>query len=214
MPQVIPIPAAGTVEYQYVILPTGFQQDRWVQRVEVRPSDPSVVHHAVVYIREPGNDWLRGEPYGTPFALESTPDHRPNPKSFTKSDILMVYTPGNSVDRWDEGMAKKIKAGSDLIIQVHYTAKGKPTTDRTQIGMQFAKSPPQKAVLTLQMSNDRFVIPPGDPAYRVQVSGTLPNHALLISMFPHMHLRGKSFEYVLSGPNGQYETLLKVPKYD
>jgi hypothetical protein len=48
----------------------------------------------------------------------------------------------------------------------------------------------------------------------VQVSGTLPNDALLISMFPHMHLRGKGFEYLITGPNGHVETLLKVSHYD
>ena len=80
--------------------------------------------------------------------------------------------------------------------------------------MVFAKEPPKQAVLTLQMGNDRFVIPPGDPNYRVLVSGTLPNDALLIGMFPHMHLRGKAFEYLITGPNGHVETLLKVNHYD
>jgi hypothetical protein len=66
----------------------------------------------------------------------------------------------------------------------------------------------------LQMGSDHFVITPGDENYRVQVSGTLPNDALLISMFPHMHLRGKAFEYLIIAPNGHVETLLKVNPYD
>ena len=86
--------------------------------------------------------------------------------------------------------------------------------DRTRIGVVFAKEPPKKAMLTLQMGNDKFVIPPGDPDYRVQVSGTLPNDALLISLFPHMHLRGKAFEYLIAWPNGGLYTLLKVTNYD
>ena len=126
----------------------------------------------------------------------------------------MVYTPGNSYDQWPPGIAKRIKAGSDLVLQMHYTANGTATEDRTRIGIVFAKEPPKQAVLSLQMSNDRFVIPPGDSNYRVQVSGTLPNDALLISMFPHMHLRGKGFEYLITGPNGHVETLLKVNHYD
>src|SRR5260370_35374240 len=64
------------------------------------------------------------------------------------------------------------------------------------------------------MGNDKFVIPPGDPNYRVPVSGTLPNDALLLSLFPHMHLRGKAFEYMIAGPNGRLETLLEVNNYD
>ena len=214
MPEAFRLPASGAIEYQYIILPTGFTSDKWVERVEVRPSDRSVVHHAVFYIREPGSDWLKGKPPGVPFSLASTPDHRPIPASLTKSDILMVYTPGNGFDGWTRGMAKKIRAGSDLVLQIHYTANGKPAADRIRAGIVFANATPAKAVLTLQLNNDGFVIPPGDPDYRVRVSGTLPNDALLISMFPHMHLRGKHFEYLLTGSNGKFETLLKVNHFD
>jgi hypothetical protein len=207
MPHAFQIPAKGAVDYQYVIIPTSFTEDRWVHKVEVRPSNRSTVHHAVVYIREPGSKWLEGEPRGTSFSV-------PLAKGFTTSDLLMVYTPGNSLDEWKPGIAKRIKAGSDLVLQMHYTPNGKATEDRTRVGIVFAKEPPKQAVLSIQMSNARFVIPPGDPNYRVQVSGTLPNDALLISMFPHMHLRGKAFEYLITEPNGRVETLLKVNHYD
>ncbi len=207
MPHAFPIPPSGAIEYQYIILPTRFSEDKWVRQVEVRPSDAATVHHAVVYIREPGSEWLQGRPRGEAFAL-------PIAKSLTTSDILLVYTPGNSFDGWRPGMAKKIKAGSDLVLQMHYTAKGNPSADRTRIGMLFAKEPPKQAVLTLQMGNDRFVIPPGEANYRVPVSGTLPNDALLISLFPHMHLRGKAFEYLVAMPNSGFTTLLKVINYD
>jgi hypothetical protein len=207
MPQAVEIPASGAIEYQYIILPTRFSEDKWVQQVEVRPTDAATVHHAVVYIREPGSQWLKGRPSGQAFPL-------PIAKSLTTSDILLVYTPGNSFDGWRPGMAKKIKAGSDLVLQMHYTAKGKPSADRTRIGMIFAKEQPKQAVLTLQMGNDRFVIPPGEANYRVPVSGTLPNEALLISLFPHMHLRGKAFEYLMAKPNSGFTTLLKVSNYD
>jgi hypothetical protein len=213
MPQAIAIPAKGAIEYQYVILPTRFSEDKWVEKVEVQPNDRSTVHHAVVYIRNGESNWLHDQPTGTPFSLPAA-NHRPNPASLTTSDVLMVYTPGNSSDAWPRSLAKKIKAGSDLVLQMHYTANGKAVADRTRIGVVFAKEPPKHAVLTLQMGNDKFVIPPGDANYRVTVSGTLPNEATLISLFPHMHLRGKGFEYLIVEPNGKIETLLKVNRYD
>jgi hypothetical protein len=214
MPKPLEIPAKGTVEYQYVILPLHFSEDRWISAVEVRPGNRAVVHHAVVYIREPGSQWLAGQPSGALFALPPEAGQRQNPKSFTTSDILMVYTPGNSYEQWPSGVAKRIPAGSDLILQMHYTATGKAATDRTSIGVIYARQPPKQAVLTLQMGNDRFAIPPGDPNYRVAVSGTLPNDATVIALLPHMHLRGKAFEYLIHGPNGAVETLLKVSRYD
>ena len=201
------IPAKGAVEYQYIIIPTRFSEDKWIQQVEIRPTDPAHVHHAVVYIREPDSAWLKGQPRGIAFGL-------PIAKSLTTSDVLLVYTPGNSYDGWPAGMAKKIKAGSDLVLQMHYTPNGKAGADRTRIGLVFAKQPPKQAVLTLQMGNDRFVIPPGDPNYRVSISGTLPHDALLLSMFPHMHLRGKAFEYMIVGTQGAVTTLLKIEHYD
>lgn len=187
------VPAKGAVEYQYFVVPSGFHEDRWIQGAEVRPGDRSVVHHAVVYLREPGSTWTRGP---------------------TKADILSVYAPGSAPDVWPAGMAKLVKAGSDLVFEIHYTPKGHRTADRTQVAMVFAKSAPQKRVLTLQMDNERFVIPPGDRNYRVTVWGSLPNDALLLSFFPHMHLRGKAFEYDRIREDGQPETLLRVAPYN
>lgn len=199
------LPAKGDVEYQYIIIPALFPEDKWVQKIEIRPSARNAVHHAVAYVRPRGSDWLRGQPVGVPFGLSL---------AATKNDVLLVYTPGNSWDEWSPGMAKKIPAGADIVLQMHYTTTGKPEDDRTRIGLVFAQSPPEKAVITLQLNNDRFVIPPGDANYRVQASGTLPNDALLLSLFPHMHLRGKAFEYEIDRLHGAVDTLLRVDHYD
>ena len=59
-----------------------------------------------------------------------------------------------------------------------------------------------------------FKFRPADPAYRVEVHGSLPNDALLLSLFPHMHLRGKTFEYNIVEPQGRIRTLLRIPHYD
>jgi hypothetical protein len=74
----------------------------------------------------------------------------------------------------------------------------------------FAKQLPAKRVLTLQLTNDHFVIPAGDPDFPVEAWGTLPNDAMLLSFFPHMHLRGKTFEYNIVHTDGAIEPLLRV----
>lgn len=187
------VPAKGAVEYQYFIVPTRYTEDRWVHSVNVKPGAAAVVHHVVVYIREPGSTWTHGP---------------------TKADILQVWAPGTAPEIWPVGMAKLIPAGSDLVFEIHYTPNGKPATDETSVEIGFAKSPPAKRVLTLQMGNDRFTIPPGDPNYRVTVWGSLPNDALLLGFFPHMHLRGKAFEFDRIRDDGQPETMLRVSHYD
>jgi len=211
MAEPVNIPAEGEVGYTYEILPTHFKEGRWVQASEILPGLPEHVHHAVVYVRPPDSPWLRHAPAGKPFTAEtlSSPEDKKD-AMWTDSDVLLVYAPGSTPDNWPRGMAKFIPAGSDLVFQVHYTTNGKPGKDLTRIGLIFAKEQPQKRVLTLQLTNDHFVIPPGAPDYRVEARGTLPNDALLLSFFPHMHLRGKRFDYNIIHKDKSVEPLLRV----
>ncbi len=222
MPQPVSIPATGDIEYTYEIVPTHFTAGRWVQMAEVLPSRRANVHHAVVYVRPPDSPWLRHAPVGMPFTASTLTDRADRAGAmWTDSDILLVYAPGSAPDMWPATMAKYIPAGSDLVFQMHYTANGTATSDQTRVGLRFSTHPPLQRVLTLQLTNDHFVIPPGAPDYRVEARGTLPNEATLLSFFPHMHLRGKRFEYNLvsepdkkSGDGGEssprFEPLLRV----
>jgi hypothetical protein len=214
MPKAVAIPASGDVEYTYEIVPTGFTEGKWVAMSEIRPTSRENVHHAVVYIRPPDSPWLRDLPKNVSFtASEMTNEQDMHDTHTTKADILLVYAPGSSPDEWPAGMAKYIPAGSDLVFQMHYTTHGRATSDQTSIGLAFAKVRPAKRVLTLQLTNSSFVIPPGVGDYRVEVHGSLPNDALLLSFFPHMHLRGKKFEYNILQPDGSVDPLLRV-NYD
>jgi len=216
MPKPVSIPARGDVEYTYEIVPTGFSQDKWVQMSEVRPSSRAHVHHAVVYIRPPDSEWLRGAPSGVPFTASSLHDEKLGHQAHsTTSDMLLVYAPGSSPDHWPEGMAKFVPAHSDLVFQMHYTTNGHAARDQTRVGMVFARQPAKQRVLTLQLAYDQHAIPipAGAENYRVEVRGTLPNDATLLSFFPHMHLRGRRFEYNIINPDRSIETLLRV-NYD
>ena len=211
MPTPVTIPKDGDVEYTYEIVPTHFTQDKWIQMAEVHPSSPQYVHHAVVYIRPPDSKWLRHAPVGVPFTASTLSDPQDRLEAHgTTSDLLLVYAPGSSPDQWPDGMAKFVPAGSDLVFQIHYTTNGKAGSDRTSVGLVFAKTAPRQRVLTLQLNDHAFIIPPGADNFRVEVQGTLPHDATLLSLFPHMHLRGKRFEYDLVKPDGSIETLLRV----
>ena len=219
MPQAVRLPVSGDIEYTYEIVSTRFAEDRWVQMAEVLPGLRSNVHHAVVYVRPPDSNWLRHAPVGTPFTASTLTDPEDRRGAhWTDSDVLLVYAPGSSPDNWPATMAKLIPAGSDLVFQMHYTSNGVAAFDQTSIGLIFSKQAPAQRVLTLQLTNDHFLIPPGDSNYRVEARGTLPNDAVLLSFLPHMHLRGKRFEYNLihrnkeaaSRPVYEIEPLLRV----
>src|SRR5712692_5649344 len=220
MPNEFQVPASGTIEYQYIVIPTGFTEDKWVQFAEVRPGNRTVVHHVIAFIREPGSKWMRDAQPGIPFVPKKRARDSQDPQQQRRNDdegsgqLLVGFAPGMQPETLPEGRAKLVKAGSDVVFQMHYTASGKPGLDRTRIGLVFAKEPPQKRVLTVPAANRKFVIPPGAANQLVESEITIQDNATLIALMPHMHLRGKDFEYRLVEPSGESEILLRVPKYD
>jgi hypothetical protein len=210
MPTPVTIPLSGTQPYRYVIVPTGFAQDTWVRLAEARAGDRAHTHHIVVSIREPDSPWLRREPVGVPFFTKLGDDGGVG----AQGEFLTGYGPGSMPEMLSPGQAKLIKAGSDLVFQLHYTANGIPGSDRSRVGLILAKEKPRARVLMMAAANVRFVIPPGDPDAIVEARVKLYREATLVSLLPHMHLRGKSFEFCAIYPNSEKETLLNVPRYD
>lgn len=214
LPKSFPVPESGMVEYQYVIVPTGFTKDTWVQAAEVRPTERAIVHHIIAYVREPGSNYFKDQKPGEFF---QAPPAKPDEKTDTSalpSDFLVGYAPGQPAEILQPGQGKLIKAGSDIVFEVHYTPNGTAVMDQTKLGLVLEKEPPKYRVQTLSASNGTFKIPPGDPNYRVDASFPIATQVTLASLHPHMHSRGKDFEYRLVFPNGETRTLLQVPAYN
>ncbi|MBV9761693.1 MAG: cytochrome c [Acidobacteriaceae bacterium] len=208
------VPASGVVDYQHIIVQSGFTRDMWVQAAEVRPTDRAVVHHIIAFIREPKSNWFRGEPAGQFFIAPQAKTKEQPDTSALPSDFLVGYAPGQPAEILAPGQAKLIKAGSDIVFQVHYTPNGHARRDQTRLGIVFAKEAPKQRVLTLSATNGTFLIPPGDPNYRVDASFEVMTQVSLSGLHPHMHGRGKDFLYKLTYPSGQTETILSVPHYN
>lgn len=185
------IPASGTVDYQYFVVDPKLEEDRWVSAAQVIPGDPSVVHHAIVFIRPPDD------------------------AEFLGIGWLTAYVPGQMATRFPAGYARKIPAGSKFVFQMHYTPNGRPTSDLSKIGMTFVdpKTVTHEVFTVVGIDQD-FEIPPGVSDHRVTARvPRFPKDGELLAVSPHMHLRGKSFE--LRAQRGtQAETLLSVPRYD
>ena len=219
VPTPFQIPATGTLEYTYVIVPTGFTEDRWITQVEVRPGNRAVVHHANVYIREPGSNWLREYPMGKLFVPEERGERvgtggSSSAGASVREQVIAGYSPGRPAKQVPAGYAMLIPAGSDLVFHLHYTTNGKATTDITRVGFVYAKSTPSKRVIRVQASNAGFVIPPGAQDYPVAGSAALGVDCELLNVYPHMHLRGKSMTLSAVYPTGEHEEFVRVPHYD
>ena len=213
------IPATGTIEYTYIIVPTGLTEDRWVTQAEVRPGNRAATHHANVYIREPSSAWLREYPTGKLFVPEERGERKASGGSSSagasvREQVIAGYVPGRPPKQVPAGYAMLIPAGSDLVFQLHYTTNGKPATDVTRIGFVYAKKPPLKRVIRVQASNASFVLPPGAADYLVAGSAALGVDCELLAVYPHMHLRGKSMALSAVYPTGEREEFVRVPHYD
>lgn len=207
MPVAYNIPVSGTLAYRYAIVPTHFKHDRWVRLAEVIPEDHEHTHHIVVFVRAPGSPWFRNEPVGVPFT------GKPGDDDVAQGEFLAGYGPGAVPEILPPGDGKLVKAGSDLVFQLHCTADGKPGREQSRIGIVFLHEPPKRRVLMLAAANTRILIPPYDPDYRAEARVTLHRNGTLISLLPHMHMRGKSFEFRVIYPDGRTRILLRVPHY-
>jgi mono/diheme cytochrome c family protein len=210
IPTAVAVPASGTIDYQYVVMHSGLTEDKYVQFAEARPTDREHTHHIIAFIREPGNPWMKDAPIGVAFVPSR---NGKGEDGGGQGEFLAGYAPGMVAPMLKPGQAKLLKAGSDIIFQLHYTADGKVGSDKSKVGIVYSKVKPTERIVTLAAANPRFAIPPGDSNYRVDSKIVLQDDATLTMMLPHMHLRGKDFEYRAIYPDGTKEILLDVPHY-
>ncbi len=198
----VDVPAEGTVEYRYYTTKTGFTEDKWVKVAECMPGNRAVVHHIIVFLKPPSKAGEAGSGRG---AARGT-------ASFGQ---LCGFAPGTRPIVLEPGMAKLIPAGWELVFQMHYTPNGSPQKDRSAVGLKFCDPDTvTHRVATSNAINGMFAIPAGDPNYKVESTRTYGREVKLLSVFPHMHLRGKDFHYELIYPDGRKETIMNMPRYD
>ena len=205
MLQPFKVPADGTVPYVYITIPTNLKEDIWIKGVELKPTDRRVVHHII-------SDLVEGDGK----AVDPTP--KPT-RDRTRKELgggLGGLVPGRLYGLYEEGVARKIPAGADIVLQMHYTTIGEAVTDQTQIGVVLAKEPPTKlrAGGGGQIPNVSFAIPAGHPNFEVVAKQTINRDTYLSTMYPHMHVRGKDVSYTIVYPDAREEVVLNVPKYD
>ncbi|MFN7939375.1 MAG: cytochrome c [Bryobacteraceae bacterium] len=185
------VPASGEVPYKYFTVETNFKEDTWIEAAECRPDKRGVVHHIIVFLQDPKEN-LAG----------------------SGGNLLVGWAPGDPPLQLSEGTARLVRAGSKLRFQMHYTPNGTAVKDKSYVGLKFAKAAPKYRSLTGRAINVAFKIPPHAEAHEVKASHVLKQDVRMTSLMPHMHVRGKDFEYSVVYPDGRQEVLLKVPRYD
>ena len=192
------VKSEGEIAYQNFIVDPGFQEDKWIKMVEAIPGTKSVVHHIVVFLRPPENKEKHGFAPGLQF--------------------LTTYVPGYRARPLPDGLAKFVPAGTQLIFQLHYTPIGTEQTDMSKLRIVFADPTNVERLVVssaVEIKHGDLLIPANAENHRSEARGKIPfKNAELLSVFPHMHLRGKSFRMEAKYPDGRQETILNVPQYD
>jgi thiol-disulfide isomerase/thioredoxin len=182
------LPAAGDIPYKYAILKHVFDEDTWVQRVQIVADNPRVMHHC-----------------NLAFGTLAT--------GVKEENFITGNVPGGEVMALDDGIAFRIPKGAMLGLQIHYVSTGKPEKCRVAVGLRWPRDVVQKQLRHMQISDNRFAIPPGAAAHKVSAERVLDRDAIGVGLFAHMHLRGKDMSFTAHLPDGKSERLLIVPNY-
>ncbi|MDX1385257.1 MAG: thiol-disulfide isomerase [Thermoanaerobaculia bacterium] len=170
-------------------------ESRWIQAIEWR-GDSSAVHHIVGYAYLPGQQVERGRGYG-----------------------LGSIAPGEEPMHFPAGYAKLLVKGSTIVFSMHYHKEKGPGTGVWDASQVAFKLYPEGTRISHFVDHNAigamaFEIPPGHPNWKVGAARVFDEDTTLLSMHPHMHLRGKAARYVAFYPDGTQETILDVPRFD
>jgi hypothetical protein len=209
LPEPFKVPAHGAVDYKNFYIKTNLPDDKWVTAIEIKPTQPKVVHHSLAYLEEPGRRDL------TPAELSRLKpgDPRPPAPHNGVAGFYAATVPGSVGIVFPEGMGKRLPKGAWVKVEVHYQPNGSEVLDRTQVGFRFS-SKPLKEVESLSAFNHFLKIPPHAARHEVKAEFRFERSGQLLSFFPHMHFRGAGFRYDLKYPDGKVRPLLHVPKFD
>jgi len=202
------VPASGDDIYRCFVVPTKLDKDQYVSAVEFRPGNRLVVHHILAYVDTSGKARERDQadpgPGYTCFGGPGDPIH----------GGLGGWAPGNLPHQLDDGIGRSLPRQSDVIIQVHYHPRGKPETDRSRIGLHFARKPVKQTLHWGVVINPGLELPPGQSNIEVKADWEVPVDVTAYSVAPHMHLLGRDMLISVKFPDGRVQDLIKIDDWD
>ncbi|MBI1318538.1 MAG: redoxin domain-containing protein [Candidatus Hydrogenedens sp.] len=200
LPEVQQIEADGIVEYRYISVPSVLSENRWLRGVEVRTSNPKVVHHALIFVNYP-RDYRHMQPRS----------------SSGLDGYFASFLPGAQLNFFPEGSAMFLPHDTVFLFQMHYNTTGKPEEDMTELGLYFQDAPPEKAIHISAAHYEDFIIPPHVYDQPTQAKYRFRRDATILGLSPHMHYRGSRFKFAAVFPedSGRADLpLLNVPFYE
>jgi hypothetical protein len=207
MTQAYSVPAEGPDQFRCFVIPLNADQDEYVKKVEFRPGNAKIVHHAILFVDTSGEARRRETVPGQGYSCVGGP-------GLDITGSLGGWAPGAMPADAREGVAHTIKKGSDLILQIHYHLDGKQEQDQSMVGLTFSKTPPTKGLTLMVLGNEKIDIPAGDAQYVIKASGVLPMDAEAVAIFPHAHYLCKDMKVDAHLPDGSVVPLIWIKDWD
>ena len=206
------LPANGSDQYWNFIFRAPVNQTRWVKGMEVRPGDKRVVHHANVLVDRLESARAQETSPGAGFGgmeikIES--------EAFDPDSHFLFWKPGSVPYTEPEGMALRLDAGTDLVLNIHLQPSGKEEWIRPSLGLYFTERSATRFPMLLQLEADQKLdIPPGDKNFLVIDEFRLPEDVALLAIYPHAHYVGKDLQAFATFPDGTKKSLIHIPSWD
>lgn len=191
------IPATGTLDYQFFEVKNPLEHDVWVRAIQIAPGDRQVVHHAIATFGASSNTAGQSDSSASLFQPQ-----------------LMTFVPGNETYVYPENNGVYVPAGTSFYTQMHYTTYGRATSDETRIGLYFSDEAPKHVLQHYSILNLELRIPEGEVEHEEAAYYQFQRDAVIYSLFPHAHYRGRASEFSIRYPDGHEEVVLSVPNYD
>jgi Copper type II ascorbate-dependent monooxygenase, C-terminal domain len=199
--------AEGRDEFHTFVLPTNLKEDAYLEAVEVRPGNTRVVHHTILYVDTDGQARKRAAAVGADnYGAENG--------AGVPSGVVDIWTPGKQTRRLPAGIGMIVPRGSDLVLEIHYHRTGKAEPDLTKAALYFSKKTIVKRMRMFALPVRQLWIPAGEANYKTGAKFRVPDKVTLYSIFPHMHLLGKSMTVTMKNEDGRTASLLNVPDWD
>jgi hypothetical protein len=220
----------GNDLFRCFVAPTGLNEDKWIVGYDVKPGNSRIVHHTLHFFDTSGQgrelekkqqekDGARLVDVGPGYTSAMGVGFVPAPSKAgeaPKFGGLGGWAPGQAPQFVPAGAGWLLPKGSDFIVQTHYHRDGKIGTDRTQVGLYFAKGPVEQPWQTLIITGMKAweKIPAGKTDYTARGAIYLHTDAILHNVLPHMHMLGRSAKVTMTPPGGKPVVLVDIPAWD
>ena len=228
MPKAYTMRADGSDIYRSFVIPLDLKEDKWVTGFEVRPSARAVLHHVIIRIDQTGEARKADGARGTPgfsgmrgIGRSSRGSRRGGSNDVFSGSLggLGGWAVGGTPRILPLGLARKLPAGADIVLNSHFHPSGKEEDEQTTIGLYFTDKKPERTLIGFQVppvfgSISGIDIPAGESNYELTSKFTTPVDIDLIGVGAHMHYIGHTAKAHATLPDGTVKSLFYIDDWD